>query len=550
MVDAQPISDAQPSEDSRGEAGAFRSHGAALVVLAVGLVITIGLVLTSWMLNNHNESRLLNLQGQQVGTVLAAAIPSTQTPLELGVELAEATNGDVGRFHQFASSQVGPDGSFSSVSLWRLSGANVQLVASAGSSPQRNLGSAGTRSVIARAFRISTFVVTEIKGARGNYLGFATSLPGASDRFAVYAERPLPADKRASVAKNSAFSDLNYAIYLGRSEDQTSLLATDIDQLPVEGRRATVTVPFGDNTLTTVVTARSPLAGAVTAWLPWIFAVFGVLLTIAAVWITERLVRRRRGAERAEVETRHLYDRLETLYGEQRTIAETLQKALLPQVLPSIAGLEVAVQYLPGSTGVDIGGDWYSLVDLGDGRFVFVIGDVSGRGLSAASTMAALQFTSRAYAMDGDSPAEILEKCSRQLDVDVDGHFATVLVGSGDVERHEIVLANAGHLNPFLISGEHAGFVSTQVGVPVGISGERYEPVPISVPRHSTLIAFTDGLVERRKESLDTGLKRLAGAALANRGSSLNDMVSQIVIELEGNVSEDDIAILAVRWNE
>jgi serine phosphatase RsbU (regulator of sigma subunit) len=549
VVDVPPISGARPSEDSRGEAGAFRGHGAALVVLAVGLAITIGLVGTSWALNNHNESRLLNLQGQQVGTVLAAAIPSTQTPLELGVELAQATNGDVGRFDQFASSQVGPQ-SFSFVSLWRLTGANVQLVASAGSSPQRNPASAGTQSVIARAFRVPTFVVTEVKGGHSNYLGYATSLPGTGERFAIYAERPFPADKRARVATNSAFSDLNYAIYLGRSEDQASLLATDIDQLPITGRRATVRVPFGDNTLTTVVTARSPLGGAVTTWLPWIFAVFGVLFTVAAVWITERLVRRRRGAERAEIETRHLYDRLETLYGEQRTIAETLQKALLPQVLPSIPGLEIAVEYLPGSTGVDIGGDWYSLVDLGDGRFVFVIGDVSGRGLSAASTMAALQFTSRAYAMDGDSPAEILEKCSKQLDIDVDGHFATVLVGLGDVKRHEVVLANAGHLNPFLIDGERAGFVPTPVGVPVGISGEGYEPVPISVPRHSTLIAFTDGLVERRKESLDTGLNRLAGAALAHRGSSLDDMVSQVVIELEGDVSEDDIAILAVRWNQ
>jgi serine phosphatase RsbU (regulator of sigma subunit) len=550
VVDGQPNPDGRPSEDSRGGAGAFRGHGAALVVLVVGLAITIGLVGTSWILNTHNESRLLDLQGQQVGTVLAAAIPSTQTPLELGVEQAQATNGDVARFDQFASSQVVPHGSFTSLSLWRLSGARVQLVASAGSTPQRNPTSAGTQSVIARAFRVPTFVVTEIKGGPSNYLGFATSLPGTGERYAIYAERPLPADKRASVARNSAFSDLNYAIYLGRSDDQASLLATDLSQLPIEGRRTTVRVPFGDNTLTTVVTAKSPLAGTVTTWLPWIFAVLGVLLTIAAVWITERLVRRRRGAERAEVETRHLYDRLEMLYGQQRTIAETLQKALLPQVLPSIPGLEVAVQYLPGSTGVDIGGDWYSLVDLDDGRFVFVIGDVSGRGLSAASTMAALQFTSRAYAMDGDSPAEILEKCSKQLDVDADGHFATVLVGSGDVERHEIVLANAGHLNPFLIDGEHGDFVSTQVGVPVGISGEMYEPVPISVPRHSTLIAFTDGLVERRKESLDTGLKRLAGAAVAHRGSSLNDMVTEIATELGGDVSEDDIAILAVRWRE
>ena len=307
-------------------------------------------------------------------------------------------------------------------------------------------------------------------------------------------------------------------------------------------------VPFGNTVLTIVLTARTPLGGTLSSWLAGIFVILGLLVTLGAVWITERLVRRRRAAERAELEVRDLYGEMGALYGEQRSIAETLQRALLPQSMPSIPGLEIACRYLPGAQGVEIGGDWYSIVGLEEGAFFFVVGDVSGRGLEAAAIMARMRYTAPAYAFDGDSPSEILNKSARQLDVDIDGHFATALVGVGNVDRRELVLANAGHLYPYLLGGDDAGFIRTPINVPLGVQGRPYEGMRVTVEAGSTLIAFTDGLIERRAETLDTGLQRLEESFLRHAHEPVEQLVSNVMSELVGDASEDDVAILAVRW--
>ena len=160
------------------------------------------------------------------------------------------------------------------------------------------------------------------------------------------------------------------------------------------------------------------------------------------------------------------------LYMEQRSVADTLQHALLPQRLPDIPGVEIAVRYVAGASGVDIGGDWYDVVRLDDHRFVFIVGDVSGRGVRAATVMASLQFAGRAYAQEGYSPAMILERLSRSVDIERDDHFATVLCGLADVTARTMVLASAGHLPPLILSGGDARFVTAKPGPPVGIGGK------------------------------------------------------------------------------
>jgi serine phosphatase RsbU (regulator of sigma subunit) len=290
-----------------------------------------------------------------------------------------------------------------------------------------------------------------------------------------------------------------------------------------------------------VVTAPTgPLGGTLPQRLPWIFGVVGAVLSIGLAWITGRLVRRRRVAERDATEIR-------LLYGQQRTIAETLQHALLPRETPEIPGLEVAVRYLPGAVGVDIGGDWYSIDIVDAEHFAFVIGDVSGRGVSAASVMAGLRFTLRAYALEGFSPTVILEKCSTQLSILTEGHFATVLVGVGSVSRHEVTFANAGHLNPLVIDGEKTEFVTTSVGPPLGLPGGVYDSTTTTIPAGSTMIAFTDGLVERRGECLDVGMKRLEDAT-SGQDCPLDDLLTKVIGDLHDASSNDDIAILGLRW--
>ena len=103
---------------------------------------------------------------------------------------------------------------------------------------------------------------------------------------------------------------------------------------------------------------------------------------------------------------------------------------------------------------MDIGGDWYSIIQLDDNRFGFVVGDVSGRGIDAATHMARVRFTLRAYLIEGHRPNVALDLSTRQLDLQADGHFTTVLIGVGDLAAGRITLANAGHLNPVVLSGD------------------------------------------------------------------------------------------------
>jgi serine phosphatase RsbU (regulator of sigma subunit) len=197
----------------------------------------------------------------------------------------------------------------------------------------------------------------------------------------------------------------------------------------------------------------------VSAVLPWAVIAGGLLLTLLAALLAERLVRGRADAERL---SREVGD----LYMEQRSVAETLQQVLLPQRLPDISWMQIQARYLPGASGVDIGGDWYDVVPLEDGRFVFKVGDVSGRGVKAAAVMASLHFAGRAYALEGHPPQVILDQLAQTLDVAQDGRFATVLCGLVDVAAHTVTLASAGHLPPLIRNGGEATPVTMKPGPP------------------------------------------------------------------------------------
>jgi serine phosphatase RsbU (regulator of sigma subunit) len=236
------------------------------------------------------------------------------------------------------------------------------------------------------------------------------------------------------------------------------------------------------------------------------------------------------------------------MYTEQRGISQTLQHALLPDTLPSVDGLAVNARYIPAASGVDVGGDWYDILDAGEGRVLLLVGDVSGHGLSAATTMASLRHAALAYAALGSRPARVLATLSDFVNSKPHTYMATVLCALIDVDAHQITVASAGHFPPLLIDGEGGQFVELDVGPAVGVSNDaRYQERTVSVPPNATLIAFTDGLVERRGEVLDIGLARLRDAAIGPR-LSLEDLVSKLARELTSEDHQDDTAILGVQW--
>jgi serine phosphatase RsbU (regulator of sigma subunit) len=519
-----------------------RAHAATAVVVVVGLAVTAALTLGARSVHDSNEKRLLNQRSRELGDVLGATIQSLQTPLVSAAEVAEATNASPPRVGKLLAPLAGPKSIFRSGAVWSSNPADPRKAvlvfgrkpALAQSSPR------AIRALLARAKKSPQLTVIPAHGKSPQLLEYAVASSKPS-RYVVYAEVALPKPGTNLIGNDPAFAGLGYALYLGSAESKESVLFASTADLPLEGRQQSTTIPIGDNHLRLVITSKGELGGALLARLWWLLLIAGAVLVIGAALLTERLVRQR---ERARV----LAAENAQLYAEQRTVAQTLQHSLLPETLPDTPGLAVGARYIAGAADVDIGGDWYDVMQLDSGDVLFVVGDVSGRGLAAGTIMASLRYAIRAYARQGDDPATILTKLADLIDVGDSGHFATVLCGVIDVPRHTVTLANAAHPEPLLVNTDHAEFVSTAVGVPIGVENSKpYESVTLTVPPASMLLAFTDGLVERRGEVLDVGLERLREAAARNH-VSVDALLLDLAERLTPDGPADDIAILGVKW--
>lgn len=520
------------------------AHLSVVVVLIAGALITTSLSLGAQKLRNSNENRLLRQRVREVALVFSAAIPSLQTPLSSAAVLAESTNGNVAAFRDFMKPIVASGRTFTSVSLWPKRGAVLRPLATVGKRPELAGKSQSTiRAFIRRAASANTVTVNNLLAGPDRRLGYAFALASAKSRYVVYAETELPKNRRAAIDKNSAFADLGYALYIGRKPDPRFLLASSTGGALLHGRRAYETVAFGDSQLLVIMTPHKDLGGNLLARLWWILGGAGFVLTLGAGSLVGRLSRRRKDAEGLARENARLY-------AQQRSVAETLQHSLLAEAFPEVGGLEIAARYVAGVEGIEIGGDWYDVVRLDGGNILMVVGDVSGRGLEAATMMAALRFAARAYAAEGHSPALILSKLSSLVSIGRDGHFATVLCGLLDVAGRRVTIANAGHPEPLLISDSGAEFVATDIGTPVGVArGTPYTEVETAFPRGSTLLLYTDGAIERRGECIDVGLQRLKDMSLGVHGS-LEDLLARVVDGVMADGVEDDTALLGLRWRE
>jgi serine phosphatase RsbU (regulator of sigma subunit) len=211
--------------------------------------------------------------------------------------------------------------------------------------------------------------------------------------------------------------------------------------------------------------------------------------------------------------------------------------------------MEVAARYVAGVDELEVGGDWYDVVDGPSGRSVFVVGDVSGRGLTAATTMAALRFAVRAYVAQGDDLPTVVTKLRALLDVSLEHQFATVLLGELDPTAGVLRLVSAGHFGPLLLAEGRARFVDCRVSPPVGVAAPGPpEVTEVRVEGPATLLAFTDGAVERRGEVLDTGLERLRSTAAGAGALPLADLLDRLMAATAEGDGRDDTVILGLRW--
>jgi PAS domain S-box-containing protein len=240
--------------------------------------------------------------------------------------------------------------------------------------------------------------------------------------------------------------------------------------------------------------------------------------------------------------------RMREVYEREHTIAETLQRSLLPERLPRIDGLEIAARYLPAGRGAAVGGDWYDALERPDGKVTLVVGDVVGHGLRAAATMGQLRNACRAYGLAESSPAEVLARVNRLIMSDEDDAMATILYLVLDRGSGELCFASAGHPPPLVLGPGGASFLEGGRSVPVGAvdAGVFREARAVLAPEASLLL-FTDGLVERRDEPLERRLDLLAEAADRAEGG-LEGLCDAVLSSVVGQqMPGDDVALLAVR---
>ncbi len=525
-------------------------YWSVVTVAVVGLLVTVGLIVVSTILYHNNENRLLKLRTRDIGSVLTAALPSLQTSVASAATFAEATDGNATKFDNFAQQFAGQGGGrpFASMSLWRVDHPERGPITTVGAHPVLAASMGKAPALFARAAATHKLTVIGLLGGQSPRLGYAYVEPGTKSPYVVYAESLLPAKRYSTPQNDSSFNDINYALYLGKTPTADTLLVTSAPHVPLPGHRAAFTIPFGDTFLTVRATRRSSLAGSLPRDLPWVIGIVGVLLTAGAAALTVRLIQRRRRTEQLADRLEQVADENRRLYAEQRGIAQTLQQALLPTELPQLHGLQASARYEAGVEGVDIGGDWYDAIEVDDKRLLLVVGDVSGRGLRAATTMAELRYGIHAYAAQGDQPATILTKLNALVSVKSSGQLATVLCVMVDPDARELTLTSAGHLPPLLISNGRGEFMKTDVGLPIGVDrNAAYTSVTVSVAPGATLLAFTDGLVERRGESIDVGLGRLREHATSNH-ATLDELLTRVVSNLRHDGPEDDTAIAGIRW--
>jgi GAF domain-containing protein/anti-sigma regulatory factor (Ser/Thr protein kinase) len=238
------------------------------------------------------------------------------------------------------------------------------------------------------------------------------------------------------------------------------------------------------------------------------------------------------------------------MFAREREASLVLQDSLLPrETLSSWRGSDVVARYWAGARYLDVGGDWYDVIPLPGGRLGVSIGDVVGRGLKAAAAMGQLRSALRSLALDGRGPVATIEALDRFATSTPGTELATVVYAELDPETRELRYASAGHPPPVALVEGRARVLEGGRSplLAAGFDGPR-EEAAVVLPIGSTVVAYTDGLVERRGEPIDVGIARLVACLEAGDEPDLDDLSDRIATDLlEEDERRDDVAFLCLR---
>jgi hypothetical protein len=236
------------------------------------------------------------------------------------------------------------------------------------------------------------------------------------------------------------------------------------------------------------------------------------------------------------------------LYTRERASALALQRGMLPRSIPQVPGLDLCYRYVPAETAAEVGGDWFDVIALRPGRSALIVGDVSGHDIRAASVMGQLRTATRTLAGLDLNPAEVLGRLD-QVTADLTDHetFATCVYAIHDATTGEWEMARAGHPPPAVADPSRQGrFLDLPPGLPLGLGSGHYEAIRTRLPPCSTLVLYTDGLIEGHDTDIVAGMTSLADALTALSKIAISDACDALLTSLAPNPA-DDIAVLMAR---
>ena len=276
-------------------------------------------------------------------------------------------------------------------------------------------------------------------------------------------------------------------------------------------------------------------------------AVTGVVVVASVAprrFSSEDLALLRLAADRVALAIEHA-----RVYEREHKIAVTLQESLLPAKMPDVPGLRVAARYRPAASEADVGGDWFDVIPTPTGGLGLVMGDVAGKGLAAASMVSRLRAALRAYALEGHEPARVIEQLNRLVWTEArDSQMATLLYMVVEPGEGRVEWVNAGHPAPLLVNGREAPYyLQGASSVPLGVLPfPSYETVSAPMEPGSSIVLFTDGLVERPGELIDDGMAKLA-ARVGEAPDDPEAVCDHLLETLVPRGATDDVAILMLR---
>lgn len=234
-------------------------------------------------------------------------------------------------------------------------------------------------------------------------------------------------------------------------------------------------------------------------------------------------------------------------YDSEHTIAVTLQRALLPE-LPELAAAEACARFHPASGGAQVGGDWYDVIALPQGRVGVAVGDVAGHNINAAAVMGQMRSTLRALAVSEEDPGTVMTGLNAMAYGFSSLVMTTVFYGVWD-PAGTLDYVSAGHMPPLIRGpGGVRALYDTSPAVPIGADRDTiYTTATGELKPGETLLVYTDGLIERRTEPITTGIARLTQALESTPYDDLDVLCDDIRNRVHARDQEDDTALVALR---